>query len=330
MNYKHLAKLYMLQQDEQPIQDSMMKQEGITKELQQLANMNVWIPAKSEDIPPNAEIIPARLIHRPKKDSTGRTISIKSRVVAGGHRQGTLPEHLTAVPTIYFPTLLLMLQLSLLKGLDIATFDIAGAYLHASLNEDIYIKMGGELLEHYSNLFHQRPQFMKLMMSLYGLKQSGKNFYDHLTQILKEIGYTPSNHDAALFINSTINSYLCLHVDDILVIGNIQKVKEHLIKSFTNITEEDVTHQFNYIGMSIEIIPNKTNGYPVRGNNKEIRLNFNTKIKELLNRHNVARIRALPYGKDLLINDQTSPQLNEPEAGNYLSTVMSLMFISKL
>lgn len=77
-----------------------------------------------------------------------------------------------------------------------------------------------------------------LKRSIYGLKQSGVQWYKRLRDVLLKMGLKSSTHDPCLFyLNTGENSLLLtIYVDDILIGSNnaewIQKVKDILSKSF--------------------------------------------------------------------------------------------------
>jgi len=61
---------------------------------------------------------------------------------------------------------------------------------------------------------------LKLKRCLYGLRQSPKNFYEHLKERLESIGFVQSKCDPCLFIRDGV---LCLvYVDDCLLYGKTQ------------------------------------------------------------------------------------------------------------
>eukprot|EP00971_Amphidinium_carterae_P202986 4028064-Amphidinium_carterae.1 len=56
--------------------------------------------------------------------------------------------------------------------------------------------------------------------ALYGLRTSPKQWQEHLTTILKEMGFSRLKSDACIFGNVKTNVYLMAYVDDLLVVGN--------------------------------------------------------------------------------------------------------------
>eukprot|EP00971_Amphidinium_carterae_P188217 3736000-Amphidinium_carterae.1 len=56
--------------------------------------------------------------------------------------------------------------------------------------------------------------------ALYGLRTSPKQWQEHLSAILKEMGCNRLKSDACIFGNVKTNVYLMAYVDDLLVVGN--------------------------------------------------------------------------------------------------------------
>ena len=62
--------------------------------------------------------------------------------------------------------------------------------------------------------FREEGMVLKLKKSLYGLRQSPRNFFEHLRKQLKQAGFEPSEADPCLFIGK---GCICLtYVNDIL------------------------------------------------------------------------------------------------------------------
>eukprot|EP00971_Amphidinium_carterae_P144436 2862311-Amphidinium_carterae.6 len=74
--------------------------------------------------------------------------------------------------------------------------------------------------------YHNRPSTLWSMKNaLYGLRTSPKQWQEHLSTILKEMGFNRLKSDACISGNVKTNVYLMAYVDDILVVGNPAIVK---------------------------------------------------------------------------------------------------------
>ncbi len=103
---------------------------------------------------------------------------------------------------------------------NISTIDVTGAYLHAILDHDVYLKISKNISEimaanipcqEYIN--DDGTIIVKLEKWLYGLKESERRWYILLTKILNEARLTRSSYVPCLFYSPTCIA--CIYVDDI-------------------------------------------------------------------------------------------------------------------
>jgi len=101
------------------------------------------------------------------------------------------------------------------SDLELHQIDIKGAYLNGTLtdNEVIYMCQppGFESADHPHKVCHLRK-------TLYGLKQSGRRWYQRLVEILvDELGFTQCSVDQAMYFRHRTPGELVIvvvHVDD--------------------------------------------------------------------------------------------------------------------
>ena len=55
--------------------------------------------------------------------------------------------------------------------------------------------------------------------ALFGLKQAPLKWYQKLSQVLSEKGFSSSNLDPCLLIHKTTKIYIFVYVDDITIVG---------------------------------------------------------------------------------------------------------------
>ena len=106
--------------------------------------------------------------------------------------------------------------------------DINNAFLHGDLFEEVYMKIPEGLQTSSPN------NVRKLQKSLYGLKQSLRQWFAKLTMQLHHQGFVQLKSDYSLFIKRTPLSITiaAVYVDDIILTENsmpaIQSLKSHL------------------------------------------------------------------------------------------------------
>ncbi|MBW0506605.1 hypothetical protein O181_046320 [Austropuccinia psidii MF-1] len=177
------------------------------KELQNMKDMGVWEVVNQ---PKKKGILGTRWVFAMKLNAAGEVTQHKARLVVQGHKQiKGLNFEETFAPTPSFATLRSILAIASRAKWEIATFDVTAAYLHSSLDEDIYVRPPqGIDLEH--------GKVFKLQKALYGLKQAGRCWWLHSKDILEKIGFKANEEDQSTYIfkRGTEKAMLWIQVDD--------------------------------------------------------------------------------------------------------------------
>lgn len=129
-----------------------------------------------------------------------------------------------------------LLALAAINNWFLEHIDVNNVFLHGDLHEEVYMTIppGMHLID--SNIICNKV--FKLNKSLYGLKQSSRQWYSKLSDSLMTICYKQSSADSFLFtqICKTKFTVLVIYVDDIVLAGNnyfeIQSVKKYLDTCF--------------------------------------------------------------------------------------------------
>ena len=122
-----------------------------------------------------------------------------------------------------------LICLAVHEGLDLRLMDVVTAYLYGSLDSDIYMKLpeGFHLPETYKS--DSRDKYsIKLNKSLYGLKQSGRMWYNRLSDYLLKEGYKNDPICPCIFMKRSGNEYviIAVYVDDINIIGTPEELSK--------------------------------------------------------------------------------------------------------
>ena len=135
----------------------------------------------------------------------------KTRCVANGHLTDTPVESVYS-GVVSLRGLRLVLFLAELNGLDTWATDIGNAYLEAKTTELVYIVAGPKFGE-------REGHFLKIFKALYGLKLSGKRWHERLSDVLREMGFTPSKAEADIWMrqNGDVYEYIASYVDDLAI-----------------------------------------------------------------------------------------------------------------
>ena len=162
---------------------------GMDREFKSLEENGVWELVR----PPSGQgIISGKWHFAHKLDDEKNVVKYKARFVARGFTQTPgIDFHDTYSPTANLSTLRTVLACGVKLGMHFNQMDIKTAYLNAPIQEDIYM----EQPEGYQK---GKQMVCKLKRSLYGLKQSGRNWFECLSSHLFELNFKASLHDPCL------------------------------------------------------------------------------------------------------------------------------------
>jgi hypothetical protein len=112
--------------------------------------------------------------------------------------------------------------------------DVMTVYLYGSLDLDIYMKVLDGISVPNTNA-NRNMYYIKLVKSLYDLKQSGRMWYNRLKEFLLNKEYSNSDDCPCVFIKKSTTDFciISVYVDDLNIIGhakNIDEAHNHLKK----------------------------------------------------------------------------------------------------
>lgn len=203
---------------------------AMDQEIEALERNQTWILV---DKPPDSKPIGCKWVYKVKYKQDGSIERYKARLVVKGYTQVEGVDFQdTFSPVAKMTTLRVILALCASQQWHLHQLDVDNAFLHASLDEQIYMTIPQGLVCNKAN------QVCLLQKSLYGLKQASRQWFNTLSASLKKLGYKQSNADHTLYIKASSGSFtaLLLYVDDVLLAGNdmheIQLVKSSLHDQF--------------------------------------------------------------------------------------------------
>ena len=120
------------------------------------------------------------------------------------------------------------------QNLELEQLDVKTTFLHGELEEEIYMTQPDGF-----QVPGKENHVCKLKKSLYGLKQSPRQWYKRFDSYMVKLGYTRSSYDCCVYYNRLKDDlfiYLVLYVDDMLIAAkkkyDIQKLKGLLSAEF--------------------------------------------------------------------------------------------------
>ena len=183
-------------------------------------------------LPPGRKPIGVRWTYDYKYNPDGSIIrgKEKARLVAQGFSQRLEDYGETYAPVVKLTSIRILLAYANQFDLEVMSFDVKTAFLHARLSYDIFVKQIPGYPEADSSTV------LRLLVALYGLKQSSHEWYKLLSSLLAKLGLLRCEADHAVFIGrwtspphpsislppsaESLLLIIPIHVDDGLAISN--------------------------------------------------------------------------------------------------------------
>jgi hypothetical protein len=160
---------------------------------------------------PWMHVLPSTWAFRLKRFPNGLVKKFKARFCIRGDRQVEGVDFFeTWAPVVQWTTVRSMMVLATRMNLVSAQADITAAFVHAPLSpeEHIYVRQP-------AGFQRDGDLVLKLKKSVYGLRQSPRNFFNYLSDHLSAQGLVPSKLDPCLFVGSSM--VVVVYVDDLLI-----------------------------------------------------------------------------------------------------------------
>jgi hypothetical protein len=222
-------------------------------------------------MPPNTKPVPAIWSFRRKHAPDWTITKWKARLCPhGGKQVEGIDFWETYAPVVAWSTVRLVLILSMISGMKSHQVDYIQAYTQAPIDCDIYMCIPPQLTVQDNTLqFSTNPtpgnsdtHVLLLTKNLYGLRQTGNNWFDKLRDSLCARGFQQSSIDPCLVIRK--DTIIIIYVDDCLLFARHDKTLDDLLISLQsnfNLTYEGDIGAF----LGIQFIRNNQND-PNRAN----------------------------------------------------------------
>ena len=141
-------------------------------------------------------------------------------------------------------------------NLKMQLMDVVTAYLYGSLDSEIYMKVPEGLKIPGPN--QNRNMFsVRLQRSLYGLKQSGRMWFNRLSNFLLRRGYTNNDDCPCVFIKKSTDGFciISVYVDDLNIIGTTRDIEEASAYLKTEFEMKDLGKTKFCLGLQLEHLP---------------------------------------------------------------------------
>lgn len=196
--------------------------ESVNKEISGLEANGCWDVVNRADVPSEAKILKSGHTFKIKTDGT-----LKTRFVAKGYSQREgIDFHDIYAPVVRMVTIRTILAIANLLDWEIAGMDFVQAFVHGELQETLYMQPppGSEAAK--------LGRICRLRKTLYGLKQSAREWSERLATDLIAIGFHRSEEDDELFVlldnNGRPIAYIAVWVDDCIMACESIKTRDDI------------------------------------------------------------------------------------------------------
>ena len=201
---------------------------GMMKEMDSMRNFEVYDEVKVDDC--TQEQIDGALDCRWVKVWKSED-ELRCRVVVRGCFQNVekSEEDNLFASTPSLVTMRLLLCMALARNWGITMGDVSTAFLHALMNEEVFVWPPKEFYPEGNCLW-------RLKKAMYGLRQAPKLWQEHFAEVMTtKLGFRRCKSDPNLYCHESGRLYVLAYVDDLLVVGT-----DEMRKSFMSQLSEEV------------------------------------------------------------------------------------------
>ena len=223
--------------------------ESVKKELRQLHDYVTYVPVHPEELTKEQkQQALASLIFITEK----RCGKIKTRACVNGSTQRDyIPKEATASPTVMNDSVQITSAIDAHENRVVVSCDIPGAFLHAELDEEVFMMLRGQLAdlmvqvdpEVYGPYIRKNAKgeselYVRMKKAMYGLLRSALLFYLRLVGDLKEFGFELNPYDPCVANKMVDGKQMTVvwHVDDLKIShasrGKIEELLNYLRTKF--------------------------------------------------------------------------------------------------
>ncbi|GJR37734.1 zinc finger, CCHC-type containing protein [Tanacetum coccineum] len=147
------------------------------------------------DLPPGCKLLGCKWIFKRKLKVDGTIEKFKARLVIQGFRQKTRIDYFdTYAPMARISTIRLLIALALIHNLIIHQIDVKISFLNGELDKEVYMNQPEGFIMHGNE-----NKVYKLIKSLYGLKQTPKQWNQKFDEVVLSSGYLLNQADKCVY-----------------------------------------------------------------------------------------------------------------------------------
>jgi hypothetical protein len=291
------------------------------REIRQIDEKKVWHPRAIESLTHKQlkKIIRSSLFLKEKFTAVGDFEKLKARLVAGGHMQDKSIYEDVSSPTVSTAATFLVAAIAAQEHRHVATLDIGGAYLNASMKEhEVLMRLDPKLAMILTKIRPDYKQFLdkdgtlvvQLDKALYGCVESARLWYDHLRKTLESMGFVANPCDICTFNKGTLEHgdqcTVILHVDDLMITCKQAQVIDEVMAAITEVYKEVKVKRgavHSYLGMTFDFT---TPG--------QVKVSQEGYVQDLMQAYSVTGRAQSPAGENLFAVNDEATKLSKSDA----------------
>lgn len=248
--------MYYHQALKAPDKDEFLK--AIIKEVNDHIDGNHWELVPASEVPKGTKILDSVWAMKRKRDiKTRQVYKHKARLnIHGGQQEFGIHYTDTYCPVVNWYTVRLLLILSKIHHWHTKQIDFILAYPQADIPFDNYMKLPKGITTAEGS---RDSHVLKLKKNIYDGRNSGRVWYDYLTEGLENIGFQKSSIDECLYCRKDVIFFF--YVDDRIFLSpsndNIDKAVKDLMNQYKakrkfNVDDQgDIT---DYLGINFDLM----------------------------------------------------------------------------
>ena len=243
--------LYLHEAMREPDRDQFV--EAMGKEIDSQVGMGVYEIIRKDKVPEGATVLPAVWQLRRKRDvRTGEIKKYKARCNIDGSRM-IKGEHFeeTYAPVASWTSIRLLLSFVLLHDWTSLQLDYVLAYPQAQQDRDLYMKIPKGCT--IQNVDCPDNYVLKIKRNIYGKKDSGRVWFQHLKKRLERVGFVQSKIDECMFFKGKM--IYVLYTDDSILAGPDKNELKATVRQMQEVAKLDLTVDgdlSDFLGVNID------------------------------------------------------------------------------
>ncbi|KAL2237106.1 UNVERIFIED_CONTAM: Retrovirus-related Pol polyprotein from transposon TNT 1-94 [Sesamum indicum] len=306
------------------VEEALKSEKWLTamkEEMKSLLDNKTWVLVPK---PKDASIVDCKWLFKIKQENP---IKYKARLVAKGFTQKEgIDYNEIFSPVVKYTTVRVILALTAFYDWELKQMDVKTAFLHGDLDENIY------MTQPFGFSDKSKPDHVCLLKkSLYGLKQSPRQWNKKFDVFMISLNFTRSNHDHCLYFKYVNDApiFLVLYVDDMLIASPRLELIHVLQKDLCNAFEmKDLGNAKQILGMNIS---RNRNSYTIFLNQKSYLL---TVLKKFSMEN--AKPTAVPLAAHFQLSKDQCPKpesdtrkMDKIPYSNVIGSIMYLMVCTR-